>query len=56
MIVMLSWSLESQWAKSSTLYNSKGPKQSTLKVNCQIYTIQYDILSQPEIKYNNLII
>jgi len=56
MIAMLSWSVESQWARSSTLYDSKYPKQSVLKVYCQIYTIQYDILLQPVIKYNNLII
>jgi len=56
MIAMLSWSVESQWAKSSTLYDSKDPKQSMLKVNCQIHTIRYDILLQPVNKYNSLII
>jgi len=53
MIAMLSWSVESQWAKSSTLYDSKDPKQSMLEVYCQIYTIQYDILSQPVIQYKH---
>jgi hypothetical protein len=55
MTVMLNWSLESQWAKSSILYGSVDPKQLVLKVYCQINTILYDILSQPVTMYNNLI-
>jgi len=55
MTVMLSWSVESQWAKSSTLYGLKDPKQLMLIVYYQIDTIQYDILLQPVIKNNNLI-
>lgn len=56
MTVMLSWSLESRWAKSSILNDSKHPKQLVSKVYCQINTILYDILSQPVIIKDNLII
>lgn len=56
MTAIISWSVESQWAIGSTLYGSKDPSQLMLMVHCQTYTIQYDILSQPVIKYNNIVI